>query len=81
LKPRFTFISHGVGWKRGAILRRSEERKTRKKAEKRAILRSAEHRACGVVGRVRASAIDAAEARRLARGCCGFVSAGLVARF
>jgi len=27
LKPRFTFISSGVGWKRDAILRRSEERK------------------------------------------------------
>ncbi len=22
MEPRFTFISHGVGWKRGAILRR-----------------------------------------------------------
>jgi len=45
LDQRFTFISHGVGWKRGAILRRSEERKTRKKAEKRAVLRGAD---CGL---------------------------------
>jgi hypothetical protein len=41
LELRFTFISHGVGWRRGAILRRLVKRKTRKKAEKNAVLRSA----------------------------------------
>jgi len=70
LEQRFTFISHGVGWKRGAVLRRSEERKTRKKAEKRAVLRSADcglrlvgwwvRRALGFADAV--SAIDATEA-------------------
>jgi hypothetical protein len=59
LKPRFTFISHGVGWKRGAILRRLAKRKEEEKARKNAILRNAERRALGFAGT--ASAIDAAE--------------------
>jgi len=46
LRLRFTFISFGVGWKRGVILRRLAKTKTRKKAEKRAVLRS--WRFCGV---------------------------------
>ena len=40
MEPRFTFISHGVGWKRDAILRRPAKAKTRKKRERYAILRS-----------------------------------------
>ena len=60
MRQRFTFISLSVGWKRGAILRRLAKTKTRKKAEKNAILRNAERRALGFAGAV--SAIDAAEA-------------------
>jgi hypothetical protein len=75
------FIRNWVKARR--LLRRPAKAEERKKAEKNAVLRSTEHRACGVVSRVRTSAIDAAEARRLARGCCGFVSmpAGLAAWF
>ncbi len=31
MRLRFTFISLGIGWRRGAILRRTAKRKTRKK--------------------------------------------------
>jgi hypothetical protein len=34
LKPRFTFISFGVGWKRDAILRRLAKAKTRKRRKR-----------------------------------------------
>ncbi len=34
LKLRFTFISFGVGWKRGAILRRTAKTKERKKRKR-----------------------------------------------
>jgi len=33
LNQHFTFISHGVGWKRGAILQRFVKAKTRKRRE------------------------------------------------
>ena len=46
MRLRFTFISLGVGWKRGAVLRRLAKTKTRKKVGKSAVLRS--WRFCGV---------------------------------
>jgi len=48
LEPRFTFISHGIGWKRRAILRRLEETKIKKKGGK--VRHSSQCRAPGLWG-------------------------------
>jgi hypothetical protein len=92
LKLRFTFISLGVGWKRNAVLRRAAKAKTRKKAEKHAVLRSAERRACGVVGGVRRVGLclsrlsfalrrlGAAGGTIMLRHCCRITNARLLRR-